>query len=297
MFLFKRHQKLAGCLALLQLAIGIQTYAQDSYSYASRPYKTRSYSAGQYDSQDKQTLFSVLKELNRVKGVFFLFSEESMGNVLVKANKDFEEDTEKILSGLLKNTGLKFKKISENTFVILTTKEKERNNAEATYTDFAGQKKELTRSFAADPIRGRIVAADGSPLPGVSITVKGSSRGTTTNANGEFTIEANKGETLVLSYVGYQNQEIAVGDNQNVSITLTAGDSQLSEVVVTALGIRKERKALGYSVTEIKGSELTQAREINVANSLVGKVAGVNVSSIAGGRDHLPTLLSVVSPV
>ena len=147
---------------------------------------------------------------------------------------------------------------------------------------YAGEHKKFDWK-QTNPVTGRITGADGQSLSGVSVSVKGTGRGTTTDANGQFSIEANRGDVLVISYVGYQPQEFTVGDTRTLSISLTATSGQLSEVVVTALGVRRERKALGYSVTEVKGEELTQAREVNVANSLVGRVAGLNVNAVAGG--------------
>ncbi|HVF96120.1 MAG TPA: SusC/RagA family TonB-linked outer membrane protein, partial [Flavisolibacter sp.] len=278
---------MAGCLFVLPLLFSAASHAQNSVSYASvKTAKTfRAYPVYSASSQEKQTLLTVLKDLNRVKGVYFLFSEESMGNILVKAAKDYAAETEKILAEVLKDTGLKFKKVSANTYVIVHDKEKGKIAAEL--MTIIGMGTTTTDNIAAKnlraPITGRVTTPDGQPLPGVSIRVKGTSRGTTTNARGEFTIEANKGETLVVSYVGYQPSETTIGDNTSLTLSLTASDSQLSEVVVTALGVRRERKALGYSVTEVKGDELTRAREVNVMNSLVGKVAGLNVSSVAGG--------------
>ncbi len=134
-----------------------------------------------------------------------------------------------------------------------------------------------------NPVTGRIIGPDGQPLPGVTISVRGTNRATTTDANGQFSIEANRGDVVTVSYVGYQSQDFTIGDNRTLSISLTANSGQLSEVVVTALGIRRERKALGYSVTEVKGEELTRAREVNLVNSLVGRVPGLNVNSVAGG--------------
>lgn len=132
-------------------------------------------------------------------------------------------------------------------------------------------------------LRGKVSGANAQPLSGVSIALKGSTRGVSTNENGEFEIEAKRGDILVLSYVGYASQQITVTDAKRIDVSLTASGATMNEVVVTALGIRRERKSLGYSVTEVKGEELTQAREINIASSLEGKVAGLNVSTVSGG--------------
>jgi iron complex outermembrane receptor protein len=85
------------------------------------------------------------------------------------------------------------------------------------------------------------------------VSVKGTNRGTSTNAKGEFSIEANKGDVLMVSYVGYQAQEVPVGNDKTLNISLSLGTTSMTEVVVTALGIRKEAKRLGYSVTKVDG--------------------------------------------
>lgn len=132
-------------------------------------------------------------------------------------------------------------------------------------------------------IKGTVRDATGQPVIGVTITLKGAKQGTQSNVNGQFTIDANIGDVLVFNYIGYVKKEVTITSPETLSVVLSEDSQQLGEVVVTALGIKKERKALGYSVTEVKGDELTQAREPNVMNSLEGKVAGLNVSPTAGG--------------
>jgi TonB-linked SusC/RagA family outer membrane protein len=137
-----------------------------------------------------------------------------------------------------------------------------------------------------DPITvsGTVKDGAGAPIPGVSVLLKGTSTGTTTDTDGKFTITVNsENDILVISFIGFATQEVAVQNRTTIDVVLAEDVTELNEVVVTALGIEKERKSLGYSVTEVKGEQFTQARETNVANSLVGKIAGVNVSSVAGG--------------
>lgn len=136
----------------------------------------------------------------------------------------------------------------------------------------------------AQTVSGRVTnSADGQGLPGVSVLVKGTTVGTTTDSDGKFSISADANSTLVFSFIGFASQEVAVGNRTSLDVSLEEDISQLGEVVVTALGIEKDTKSLGYSVTTVDGSSLTKAREVNVANSLVGRVAGVNVSQVAGG--------------
>ena len=119
------------------------------------------------------------------------------------------------------------------------------------------------------------------PVIGASIRVKNSSQGTITDMDGNFKLDVAPGTELIISYVGYKDVTVKAG--ANMKIVLEEESTALSEVVVTALGIKRERKALGYGVSEVKGEELTKAKETNVINSLSGKVAGLVVQNTAGG--------------
>lgn len=136
--------------------------------------------------------------------------------------------------------------------------------------------------FAQDlSIKGKVQSADGY-LPGASILIKGTSRGSTTDANGDFTLNAPANATLVVSFIGYKTTEIPVGSKTVFDIMLENDATQFNEIVVTALGIAREKKALGYSVQEVSGKTLTQARETNLVNSLSGRLAGVQVTNSNG---------------
>lgn len=141
----------------------------------------------------------------------------------------------------------------------------------------------LVLLFASAPAFAQVVSgkvtsnADGQPLAGVSILVKGTSSGTTTDTDGNFSVNATSDQTLVVSFIGFATREIAVGNSTTLSITLQEDVSQLNEVVVTALGIEREKKELGYAVQDVNGDQLTQSRDVNVANALAGKVAGVQI--------------------
>src|SRR5690606_21267195 len=107
--------------------------------------------------------------------------------------------------------------------------------------------------------------------------------GRATDISGRFSIEASTGNTLIVSFAGYTSQEVAVTKDGDMKIILVEDNRMLNEVVVTALGMKKEKRSLGYSVTQSAGESLTTARENNVMNSLVGKVAGLDISSTSGG--------------
>jgi TonB-linked SusC/RagA family outer membrane protein len=133
-------------------------------------------------------------------------------------------------------------------------------------------------------VSGTVSGKDGSAMPGVNVIVKGTSTGTTTNADGLYKVSVPSEQSiLIFSFIGHATQEITVGNRTSLDIVLAEDATQLGEVVVTALGIEKDVRSLGYSLTKVDGSNFTQAREVNVANSLVGRVAGVSVSGVAGG--------------
>ncbi len=137
-------------------------------------------------------------------------------------------------------------------------------------------------AFSQNIVTGTVEDADG-PLIGASVLVQGTTRGTITDFDGKFSIEANEGDRLEFSYMGYAAQTITVTGSDPIHITMSEDTEVLSEVVVTAMGIKRDRKALGYEVGEVKGEELVKAKEVNVANSLAGRVAGLVVQGTAGG--------------
>jgi len=129
-------------------------------------------------------------------------------------------------------------------------------------------------------ITGKVTSAeDGSALPGVSVVVKGTSKGVNTDGNGSYSIDASNSSTLVFSFVGTVSQEISVGNRTQINVTLAADTKQLSEVVVTAVGIQRDKKALAFAVSNVKGSDLQQRSEPDPLRALSGKVPGVNITA------------------
>ncbi|WP_106638131.1 SusC/RagA family TonB-linked outer membrane protein [Siphonobacter sp. SORGH_AS_0500] len=139
------------------------------------------------------------------------------------------------------------------------------------------------QSWASKPfqtITGKVTSAkDGSPLSGVNVLLKGTSIGTTTNHSGQYSLTtASDQAVLVFSFIGFQSQEISVGNKTVMDVALVESDASLQEVVVTALGIQRDKRSLGYSVGEVQGKDMTRVAQENVLNSLAGKVAGVQIS-------------------
>ncbi|MDB9902030.1 SusC/RagA family TonB-linked outer membrane protein [Flavobacteriaceae bacterium] len=137
-------------------------------------------------------------------------------------------------------------------------------------------------SVQAQSISGTVTDDNGVPLPGATVLVEGTQNGVSTDFDGNYSISASNGDTLVFSFVGYSNQSVVVGSSATVNVSLQP-DNALSEVVVTALGVRRNVKAVGYSITQVDGEELSDNKTTNAINALQGKVAGVVVNGSAMG--------------
>jgi len=143
-------------------------------------------------------------------------------------------------------------------------------------------------SVYAQRVSGKVTSAvDGAPMPGVSVLVKGTPTGTATDADGMFALDVSNADgVLLFSFIGYVTQEVAVLGKTEVNVSLVEDATQLNEVVITALGIEREAKSLSYAQQTVDGAALTEARDINILNSLSGRAAGVDIkksSSGAGG--------------
>ncbi|MEM6966979.1 MAG: SusC/RagA family TonB-linked outer membrane protein, partial [Bacteroidota bacterium] len=135
---------------------------------------------------------------------------------------------------------------------------------------------------AQQRVTGNVTGTDGEPLIGVTVLETGTDNGTASDIDGNYALQVSDGATITFSYTGYASQVIAVDGQSTINVTMESGVT-MDEVVVTALGIEKDQKALSYSVTEVDGENFSQARALNVIQSLSGKVAGVNVASTATG--------------
>ncbi|HEX8334663.1 MAG TPA: SusC/RagA family TonB-linked outer membrane protein, partial [Segetibacter sp.] len=131
-------------------------------------------------------------------------------------------------------------------------------------------------------ITGRVTGDDNQPVSGATITIKGTTTGTSADTNGDFRINAKTGDVLVISATNYGTQETRLGAGSSVSISLTRQSAQIEDVVVTAFGVRREKRALGYSAQTVSGEALAQTKQTNIVNALRGQVAGVQINSGGG---------------
>jgi TonB-linked SusC/RagA family outer membrane protein len=207
-------------------------------------------------------LKKALSVLEQKGDIRILYSEENLPSSKEVSLKVKDMPVLEALELLLKGTNLDYQVMKDGLVVV--------KPAKTTIANFA-------------PIRGTVTDAAGKPVSGVSVTLKGTSTGTTTGADGKFTLDVPASGTLVISSVGYTMQEIPLNGQTEISVSMVEESQSLNTVVVTALGIRRDKKALSYSVTQVNGDDLNKAREINLGNALTGRVAGVNATSTATG--------------
>ncbi|QPH40313.1 SusC/RagA family TonB-linked outer membrane protein [Pedobacter endophyticus] len=141
------------------------------------------------------------------------------------------------------------------------------------------KKDAVSQPIAFDLIRGKILDEKGLPIVGASVMVKGTKIGATTDVNGVFSINAPVGSTLVISYIGYTPQEIVAGEGKDYTINLEPATNSLTDVVVTALGIKRSEKSLGYAVQKVAGKDLQTVKGVDVATSLTGRVSGLVIKN------------------
>ncbi|MEM1259545.1 MAG: SusC/RagA family TonB-linked outer membrane protein, partial [Bacteroidota bacterium] len=148
-------------------------------------------------------------------------------------------------------------------------------------------------SFAQDKtISGTVTDSDGLPLPGVNIVVEGTSNGTQTDFDGNYAITASEGQTLLFTYIGQRDVRRTVGASDSISVQMEEDAQALEEVVVTAQGIKREKKALGYAVTSVGSDQIENRTEGDVARVLAGKAAGVQITA-AGGQSGSATNVTI----
>jgi len=193
-----------------------------------------------------------------------------------------EHSVQEVLSQMLDNTALTFRQIGNQ--VLISSKKLPKESG------FSHQQSEDNREApiagaakAVIVVKGKVTNDKGEPLVGVSVTQKGSAKGTSTDAGGNFSISVDEDATLVFTYVDFTTQEVSVNRRAALDVVLQPGNKSLNAVIVTALGITRSVKSLTYSAQNVKGSEMNEAKETNVINSLQGKVAGLTITKNAVG--------------
>ncbi|MEO0331559.1 MAG: carboxypeptidase-like regulatory domain-containing protein, partial [Bacteroidota bacterium] len=255
-------------------------------------------------SGEQAQLTKLLQNLREMYGISFMYEKHLLANQSVSAKIDAETDLETNLKRILKSTELRFRKINDHTYVIILSDSsqevkqirkqplrKPSDNTDAVYSSasllHSLNKVSWERSTIEDidrEISGQVIDENDDPLPGVNVVVKNTTVGTITDLDGNYRLTiSDDAETLVFSSVGYTTEEVAIGNQTTINMAMLPDIQSLSEVVVTALGIEKDSRTLGYATSTVDPEEFTVNRTPNVMNALQGKIAGVNISSLGTG--------------
>lgn len=219
-------------------------------------------------------LSEVFSQVESQSDFVFVYNESQIDPAQLVSVDAKNESVEEVLKTVLGDVSFK---VYENQIII-----KKEYNTEALST-----KTETASTLLAQQntvkVSGTIVDNSGYGIPGVNVSVKGTTNGTITNFDGKYEFDVPADAILVYSFIGFETQEIALAGRTSMDVTMQEEVMAVDEVVVTALGIKREKKALGYAATEVKGEEITTIKENNVINGLAGKVAGVQISKPSGG--------------
>lgn len=238
-------------LSLLLLTIGLCNLSASVYSQSAK-----------IDiSVQNATLKEIFANIEKGSSYKFLYRSDLVNLNSLKSIDVKEASLDGVLSKLFAGTGIDYS-IINNNLIVLTPNETEQN---------------LT-------VKGKVTDSKGEPLAGVNVVVKGTTIGVITDIDGGYSINVPSEEaTLVFSFVGYLSQEVAVSGKTEVNITLIEDVKQLNEVVVTALGIKRDKKTLTYASQQVGGEELRKASSINFMDALSGKAAGIDIKTSSSG--------------
>ena len=210
------------------------------------------------------TAVDALKAVERQSKMSINYSDSELkGKKIAELNLE-NASVATALDAILKGTGFSYQ--IQGNYIIVTEKKP------------AAQSQQSQKM-----IKGKVTDENGEPLIGVNISVEGSSTGTITDFDGNFSISGPGNARLRVSYIGYATQMIAVSDKEFYPVTMKQDAEVLDEVVVTALGIKRAEKALSYNVQQVKGDEITAIKDANFINSLNGKIAGVSINKSGSG--------------
>lgn len=213
------------------------------------------------------TLGEVLSRIEQVSDYVFLYNNKTINSNRIVSVESSSKEIPVVLDKLFRNTDITYTVVNKQ--IILSTSHKEKMESRQ------------QPQQAKNVIKGTVVDTKGEPLIGVNVKVKGSAVGVITDIDGQFSLQASNSEQLEFSYVGYTSKVLKA--SSGMKVTLQEDNKVLNEVVVTALGIKKEAKALSYNVQEVKGSDIVGVKDANFMNGLAGKVAGVVINSSSSG--------------
>ncbi|WP_460880115.1 SusC/RagA family TonB-linked outer membrane protein [Pontibacter rugosus] len=214
------------------------------------------------------SLKDALAHIEKKTSYKFIYNDQQLDGLYNVSYSGSNVQLSDVLAAILHNTNLEYRQVGNSIAISQKAPRQE-----------------------AKTVKGKITDSQGIALPGASVAIKGTTTGTVTDMDGNYTLKIrNEQDVLVVSYIGFLSKEVAVGNQAMMNIILSEDTNKLNEVVVTALGIEREEKALGYAVTKISGEQLMEARPNNFASALSGKVAGLSLISTGSGPVNTTTI-------
>ena len=276
---FTRYLLVVGVTGVLALPLSAE--GQNLTQFAKGPTLTQ--------KLDTKNLESTLKELEDIYSISIAYPSSLVdAQTKIPAAINSKLTAEENLQRILKGSQIHFRKGAGDFYMLeqsYAAPKAPSSSPNLSYQIPSSQKTERV-------ISGVIVDEEQIPIPGASILIKGTMNGVVTDIDGKFSLtlpDDSPNAILMISFIGFTTQEIKVGSTSIFTIELASSDLALNEVVVTAFGLERDKKALGYSTQSVDGSALTESRPTNVANSLSGRVAGVQVTgnSMPGSGAHI----------
>ena len=239
---------------ILLFAVVLQLSAENGYAQRTRiPI-----------SMNNASIEQVLNKIEEISDFVFLYNDKTIQTNRIVSVRITNGKIMDILDEVFRGTNIVYTVVDKQ--IILST-----------------NKLDVVAQNPSFPLKGVVKDVKGEPLIGVNVKVKGAGKGTITDFDGKFILQVVKGDILEISYVGYVSQSIKISDSKALDIVLTEDTKVLNEVVVTALGLKRETKSLTYNVQQVSSDEITKVKDVNMMNSLAGKVAGVSINSSSAG--------------
>ncbi|CCH54404.1 TonB-dependent receptor plug [Fibrisoma limi BUZ 3] len=268
-------------LTSFSLTQGLVMFLLAGVSYA-HPIKAQEYLSKRLTLRaENQEIKKVLTDIEKATGVQFVYSSEVIDAKQKVSVQATNSTLEEVLIKFLKPLRVSYELVGRKIVLSATPSVFNQTGAVDLH------EKATEPASPKRTVGGRVTDEKGTGLPGVSVLIKGTQRGTSTNAQGDFQLDVpdvrDAATVLVFSFVGYESKEVIVGNQSRIEVSMTPESKALGEVVVTALGIKKQAKSIGYATATVASEQITVNRTTNFMNALQGKIAGVNITSLGSG--------------
>ena len=264
-------------LLIMQLRLALFIVLTTSIQlFSAQPVKSQAIDAVEIRLELKnESLLMAFQKIEKQSPFLFMYRYADVKDIDKLAIPSSKKSVAAFLQDMLANTSLDFKQVN-NRIMIISSEKKTLDPSTLVLNE------KLVRELDV-VVRGQVKDPKGETLPGVSVKVKGTDIGASTDIDGRYTLNVPDNATLVFTYIGYNTQEVVVNNQTTLNVSLEPSSTSLNEIVVTALGIKREAKSLTYSTQGVSAKELTETRSLNVVNSLQGKVAGMTIESAGTG--------------